>query len=92
MKQIVAELTPVLRGWGNYFRRGTLTGSSVKMDGYVVKSLRGLGQYRRGGQRSTKRPPFSVDQLHGMGLYRLMGTVQYLAQATPVKIIVKPCA
>ncbi len=84
VKQIVAELTPVLRGWGNYFRTGNADREFNKMDGYVVKSLRGW-QYRRGGQRSTKRPPFSVDQLHGMGLYRLMGTVQYPAQATPVR-------
>jgi RNA-directed DNA polymerase len=84
VKQIIAELTPVLRGWGNYFRTGNADREFNKMAGYVVKSLRGW-QYRRGGQRSTKRPPFSGDQLHGMGLYRLMGTVKYLAQATPVR-------
>jgi RNA-directed DNA polymerase len=82
VKQIIAELTPVLRGWGNYFRTGNADREFNKMDGYVVKSLR-RWQYRRGGQRSTKRLPFSGDQLHGMGLYRLMGTVKYLAQATP---------
>ena len=40
-------------------------------------------QYRRGGQRPTKRLPFSGEQLRGMGLHRLMGTVKYPAQATP---------
>jgi group II intron reverse transcriptase/maturase len=29
VKQIIAELTPVLRGWGNYFRTGNATGSST---------------------------------------------------------------
>ena len=53
-----------------------------KMDGYVVRSLRSW-QYRRGGQRPTKRAPFAGDQLHGMGLRKLMGTVKYPAQATP---------
>ena len=51
------------------------------MDGYVVRSLR-RWQYRRGGQRPTKRAPFTGDQLYGMGLHKLMGTVKYPAQAT----------
>ena len=84
VKQIIAELTPVLRGWGNYFRTGNADREFNKMDGFVVKSLR-RWQIRRGGQRATKRPPFSGDQLHGMGLYRLMGTVKYPTQATPRK-------
>jgi group II intron reverse transcriptase/maturase len=84
VKQIVAELTPVLRGWGNYFRTGTADREFHKMDYFVVKSLR-RWQYRRGGQRPTKRAPFTGDQLYGMGLHKLMGTVKYPAQATPVR-------
>jgi len=72
----------VLRGWGNYFRTGNADREFNKMDGFVVKSLR-RWQYRRGGQRPTKRAPFTGDQLHGMGLHKLMGTVKYPAQATP---------
>jgi hypothetical protein len=52
------------------------------MDGFVVKSLR-RWQYRRGGQRATKRAPYTGQQLHGMGLHKLMGTVKYPSQATP---------
>jgi RNA-directed DNA polymerase len=84
VKQIIAELTPVLRGWGNYFRTGNADREFNKMDYFVMKSLR-RWQYRRGGQRPTKREPFTGDQLHGMGLHRLMGTVKYPAQATPVR-------
>jgi len=29
VKQVIAKLNPVLRGWGNYFRTGTPTGSST---------------------------------------------------------------
>ena len=82
VKQIVAELTPVLRGWGNYFRTGTADREFNKMDRFVVQRLR-RWQYRRGGQRPTQRAPFTGDQLHGMGLHQLMGTVKYPAQATP---------
>jgi RNA-directed DNA polymerase len=84
VKQIIAELTPVLRGWGNYFRTGNADRKFHKMDGFVVKSLR-RWQYRRGGQRPSKRAPFTGDQLHGMGLHKLMGTVKYPAQATPIR-------
>jgi group II intron reverse transcriptase/maturase len=82
VKQIIAELNPVLRGWGNYFRTGNSDREFNKMDAFVIQSLR-RWQYRRGGQRATKRPPFTWDQLRGMGLYRLMGTVKYPSQATP---------
>src|ERR1700688_4201689 len=82
VKQIIAELTPVLRGWGNYFRTGTADREFNKMDRFVFRSLR-RWQYRRGGQRTTKRPAWTGDQLSAMGLYRLMGTVHYPAQATP---------
>jgi len=82
VKQIIAELTPVLRGWGNYFRTGNADREFNKMDFFVVKSLR-RWQYRRGGQRPTNRAPYTGNQLYGMGLHRLMGTVKYPAQATP---------
>jgi group II intron reverse transcriptase/maturase len=84
VKQIIAELNPVLRGWGNYFRTGNADREFNKMDNFVYRSLR-RWQYRRGGQRVAKRPPFTQDQLYGMGLYRLMGTVKYPSQATPRK-------
>ena len=82
VKQIVAELTPVLRGWGNYFRTGNADREFNRMDGFVFQSLR-RWQFRRGGQRTTKRPPFTRELLYGMGLHKLMGTVKYPAQATP---------
>ena len=84
VKQIIAELNPVLRGWGNYFRTGNADREFNKMDSFVVQRLR-RWQYRRGGQRATKRPLFAWNQLRGMGLYRLMGTVKYPSQATPRK-------
>jgi RNA-directed DNA polymerase len=82
VKQLIADLNPVLRGWGNYFRTGNAERKFNRMDHFVVQRLR-RWQYRRGGQRPTRRPAFTHDQLHAMGLYRLMGTVQYPAQATP---------
>jgi len=84
VKQVIAKLNPVLRGWGNYFRTGNADREFNKMDAFVVYRLR-QWQQRSGGQRRTKRALFTWDQLRGMGLYRLMGTVKYPSQATPRK-------
>ena len=82
VKQLIVELNPAIRGWGNYFRTGNADREFNKMDNFVVLRLR-RWQYRRGGQRATKRVPFTGNQLYGMGLYRLQGTVKYPMQATP---------
>jgi len=84
VKQIIAELNPVLRGWGNYFRTGTCSREFLKMDGFVYHSIT-RWFYRRGGQRPTKQAPWTGQQLLDMGLYRLRGHVRYAAQATPVR-------
>src|SRR5713226_8122149 len=67
VEQIIAELTPVLRGWGKYFRTGNADREFNKMDYFVVKRQH-RWQYRRGGQRPTKRAPYTGLQLQGMGL------------------------
>ena len=82
VKQLIAKLNPVLRGWGSYFRTGTCAREFLKMDGFVYARLvRWL--YRRGGQRKGRRSIWTGEQLREMGLYRLRGTVCYPAQATP---------
>jgi RNA-directed DNA polymerase len=82
VKQIIAELNPALRGWGNYFRKATADREFLNMDSFVYRRLVSW-MYRRAGQRRPKRAPWTGQQLHGMGLYRLRGTVRYAAQATP---------
>jgi group II intron reverse transcriptase/maturase len=82
VKQLIVDLNPVLRGWGNYFRTGNADREFNRMDDFVVQRLR-RWQHRRGGQRPTRRPFFPHDQLYAMGLHRLMGTVCYPTHATP---------
>jgi RNA-directed DNA polymerase len=84
VKQIIAKLNPVLRGWGNYFRTGTSSREFLKMDSFVfMRLLRWM--YRRGGQRKTRRIRWSNQQFWEMGLYRLRGTVRYPAQAASLR-------
>src|SRR5215469_9917498 len=82
VKQIIAELNPVLRGWGNYFRTGNADREFNRLDTFVYRRLH-RWQIRRGGQRATKRKAWSCDQFYGMGLHRLQGTVRYPMHATP---------
>ena len=81
VKQIIAELNPVLRGWGNYFRTGNADREFNKIDGFVYRRLQ-RWQQRRGGQRATRQRSWTSDQLWGMGLYKLQGTVRYPSQVT----------
>jgi RNA-directed DNA polymerase len=80
--QIIAALTPVLRGWSNYFRTGNADRKFHQMDHFVVERIR-RWQSRRGGQRATNQKGWTGDQLYRMGLPRLRGRVCYPAQATP---------
>jgi hypothetical protein len=85
VRDLIGELNPVLRGWGEYFRTGTADRRFNAMDGYVHKRLvRWL--WRRGGQRSKLRmEDWPSARLHGMGLYRLRGTVRYPTQAAALR-------
>ena len=82
VKQIIAELNPVLRGWGNYFRTGNADREFNRLDTFVYRRLH-RWQIRRGGQRATKRKAWTGEQFYGMGLHRLQGTVRYPMHATP---------
>jgi hypothetical protein len=52
------------------------------MHSLVLERLR-RWQFRRAGQRTALRASFTGEELHGMGLRGLVGTVQYPTQATP---------
>ena len=59
--------------------------SGVHQDGRLRVPALHRWQYRRGGQRPTRRSSMDPPQLYGMGLYRLQGTVRYPAQATSIR-------
>jgi RNA-directed DNA polymerase len=85
VKEIVTNLNPVLRGWGNYFRTGNSDREFGKLDGYVYQRLQ-RWQHRRGGQRSRFRfSKWPRTRYHELGLHQLRTTVEYPAQATPVR-------
>jgi hypothetical protein len=78
LRDTIAQLNPVLRGWGAYFRTGIAADKFGHVDDYVNWRLTRLlikrhGRQLRPGQAARWTPAF----LHALGLYRLRGTIRY---------------
>lgn len=83
VRDVVARLNPVLRGWGQYFRSGNAANHFIAVDDYAVKRLRGL-RVKRAGRTLREGHASRWDRAYfeRLGLYRLRGTIRY-AGATP---------
>jgi len=78
IRVVIAELTPIIRGWGNYFRTGNAATKFCQMDDYVVWRLRQLMIKKRGRNlRVDQVAQWTEDWFNGHGLHRLRGTVRY---------------
>jgi RNA-directed DNA polymerase len=78
IRYIIEDLNPVLRGWGNYFRTGNAADKFTQVDRYVAWRLRRLMIKKRGRNlRAGQAQQWTRDWFHGLGLYRLSGTVRY---------------
>lgn len=78
IRDVIADLNPVLRGWGNYFRSGNAARSFVQIDTYVWERLRRLRIARKGRDLQpgeVKR--WTRECFWNLGLHRLRGTVKY---------------
>jgi hypothetical protein len=78
VRELIAGVNPVLRGWGGYFRTGNAAKKFTQIDRYVSDRLRGFlvkrqGRNLRAGQADRWSPDFFVAQ----GLHRLRGTIRY---------------
>lgn len=75
---IIAELNPVLRGWGNYFRTGNAADKFRQVDQYVVWRLFRLMVKKRGRNlRAGQAEAWTEAWFNGHGLHRLRGTIRY---------------
>jgi RNA-directed DNA polymerase len=78
IREVIAEINPVLRGWGGYFRTGNAAAKFRQVDRYVERRLRGLMVKKRGRNlRAGQAGQWTEDWFNGHGLYRLRGTVRY---------------
>src|ERR1022692_4825091 len=78
VRDVIADLNPVLRGWGNYFRTGNAAVKFRQADEYVVFRLRRLMIKKRGRNlRAGQAQAWTEDWFNGHGLHRLRGTIRY---------------
>jgi RNA-directed DNA polymerase len=78
IRVLIAELNPMLRGWGNYFRTGNSAKKFNQLDSYVWRRLVGLLVKKRGRNlRPGQVSVWTSDWFRDRGLYRLRGTVRY---------------
>src|SRR5690606_29235860 len=78
IRVIIGDLTPILRGWGNYFCTGNAATKFRQIDDYVVGRLRGLMIKKRGRNlRAGQAQAWDEDWFAGHGLHRLRGTIRY---------------
>ena len=78
IREVIDELSPVLRGWGNYFRTGNASKRFNQLDTYVWRRLRELRVKRQGRNlRPGEVERWNRDYFWNLGLHRLRGTVQY---------------
>jgi RNA-directed DNA polymerase len=75
---IIAELNPILRGWGNYFRTGNAADKFRQIDRYVAWRLFRLMVKKRGRNlRAGQADQWTEEWFNGHGLHRLRGTIRY---------------
>jgi RNA-directed DNA polymerase len=78
IREVIADLNPFLRGWGNYFRTGNAARNFRQADDYVVRRLRRLMVTKRGRNlRAGQADAWTQEWFNGHGLYQLRGTIRY---------------
>jgi group II intron reverse transcriptase/maturase len=78
LREVIADLNPVLRGWGAYFATGNAATSFTLIDRYVVDRLRGLRRKRAGRQLDGRiAATWTREYFETFGLHRLRGTIRY---------------
>mgnify|MGYP002780662168 FL=1 len=81
LRDVIADLNPVLRGWGQYFRTGNAATRFNQLDDYVRQRLKSLRVYRKGRHlRAGEAECWTREYFWNLGLHRLRGTVRYPGQ------------
>ncbi len=76
--EVIVDLNPVLRGWGNYFATGNAANKFVQIDSYVWRRLVRLLIKRKGRNlRAGQIEQWTRHWFVSLGLHQLMGTIRY---------------
>jgi hypothetical protein len=77
-RDVIAELNPVLRGWGQYFRTGNAADKFSDIDRYVGRRLKRMRIRRKGRHlKPGEAGQWTREYFHALGLHKLSGTVTY---------------
>jgi RNA-directed DNA polymerase len=76
LENVVAELNPVLRGWGGYFRYGNSAAKFSLIDVYVNERLALLASTKHGLTGRNWVTRFNYEWLNSLRVHRLRGTVR----------------
>ncbi len=78
IRDVIALINPILRGWGNYFRTGNATIKFAQIDRYVHMRLGKLMRKRYGSRiRRGQWLLWTRQWFEAHGLIRLCGTIRY---------------
>jgi RNA-directed DNA polymerase len=78
IRDVIAAINPILRGWGYYFRTGNANVKFIQIDHYVERRLWRLMRKRYGRNlKPGQWEPWTRESFEAHGLYRLRGTVRY---------------
>jgi group II intron reverse transcriptase/maturase len=78
LRDVISELNPILRGWGQYFRTGNAGTRFIQIDDYVVSRLRTLCVKRKGRNlRPGESTKWTREYFENLGLFRLRGTIKF---------------
>lgn len=81
IREIIADLNPVLIGWSNYFRTGNAATRFNNLDSYVWRRMVSLRVKRKGRQlRAGEAGEWTREYFENLGLIRLRGRVRYPEQ------------
>ena len=82
LRETIAKINPVIRGWGGYFATGNASTKFNQVDGYVWARLRKLMRRRRGRNlKAGEMRRWTRQAFHKLGLHKLLGTVRYPGKA-----------
>jgi RNA-directed DNA polymerase len=77
-RDVIAELNPVLRGWGQYFRTGNASDKFSEIDKYVTWRLKRMRIHRKGRHlKAGEARQWDASYFRSLGLHHLHGTVSY---------------
>jgi RNA-directed DNA polymerase len=82
LREKIAKINPVIRGWGGYFATGNASAKFGQVDSYVWMRLRRLIRRRKGRNlRPNEMRRWTSHAFYELGLHKLIGTIRYPGNA-----------